>query len=60
VRRVAEASSRLGKLAEVTHPVGRTLRDRVLLPIVGLFTTTKATSLVLQEPTETLLALGRG
>ena len=60
VRRVADASSRLGKLAEVTHPVARTLRDRVLLPIVGLFATTKATSLLLQEPTETLLALGRG
>ena len=60
VRRVADASSRLGKLAEVIHPVARTLRDRVLLPIVGLFATTKATSLLLQEPTETLLALGRG
>ena len=60
VRRVADASARLGKLAEVTHPVARTLRDRVLLPIVGLFATTKATSLLLQEPTETLLALGRG
>ena len=60
VRRVADASTRLGKLAEVTHPVARTLRDRVLLPIVGLFATTKATSLLLQEPTETLLALGRG
>ena len=58
VRRVADASSRLGRLAEVTHPVARTLRDRVLLPIVGLFATTKATSLLLQEPTETLLALG--
>ena len=59
VRRVADASSRLGKLAEVTNPVARTLRDRVLLPIVGLFATTRATSLLLQEPTETLLALGR-
>jgi len=60
VRRVADVSSRLGKLAEVTHPVARTLRDRVLLRIVGLFATTKATSAILQEPTETLLALGRG
>jgi hypothetical protein len=29
-----------------------------LLPVVGLFATTKATSLLLQEPTETLLAVG--
>lgn len=58
VRRVADASARLGMLGEVTHPVGRALRDRVLMPIASLFATTKATSLLLQEPTETLLALG--
>jgi len=58
VKRVADASSRLGKLAEVTHPVPRTMRDRVLMPIVGLFATTRATALLLQEPTETLLAVG--
>ena len=58
VKRVSDASSRLGKLAEVTHPVPRTMRDRVLMPIVGLFATTKATALLLQEPTETLLAVG--
>jgi 2-polyprenyl-6-methoxyphenol hydroxylase-like FAD-dependent oxidoreductase len=62
VRRVSDASSRLGMLAEVTHPAGRFLRDRMLLPVVGLFATTKATALLLQEPTETLRArewLGR-
>lgn len=58
VRRVANASSRLGRLAEVTHPVGRTLRDRLLLPVVGLFASAKATALLLQEPTDTLLAIG--
>ena len=58
VKRVADASSRLGKLAEVTHLVPRTMRDRVLMPIVGLFATTRATALLLQEPTETLLAVG--
>ena len=60
VRRVADASSRLGSLAEVTHPLARAMRDRVLMPIAGLFATTKATALLLQEPAETLLALGRG
>jgi 2-polyprenyl-6-methoxyphenol hydroxylase-like FAD-dependent oxidoreductase len=58
VRRVADASSRLGRLAEVTHPVGRTMRDRVLLPVVGLFASAKATALLLQEPTDTLFAIG--
>lgn len=59
VRRVSDASSRLGRLAEVTHPVPRVMRDRLLLPVVSLFATTKATSLLLQEPTESLLAVGR-
>lgn len=57
VKRVSDASSRLGMLAEVTHPVPRVLRDRLLLPVVSLFATTKAMSLLLQEPTETLLAV---
>jgi 2-polyprenyl-6-methoxyphenol hydroxylase-like FAD-dependent oxidoreductase len=59
VRRVADASSRLGKLAELTQPVARTMRDRLLLPIVGLFASPTATSLLLQEPTETLRAIGQ-
>jgi 2-polyprenyl-6-methoxyphenol hydroxylase-like FAD-dependent oxidoreductase len=59
VKRVSDASSRLGRLAEVTHPLPRTMRDRVLLPVVGLLATTKATSLLLQEPTDTLRAVGR-
>jgi 2-polyprenyl-6-methoxyphenol hydroxylase-like FAD-dependent oxidoreductase len=57
VKRVADASSRLGKLAEVTHPLPRTMRDRLLMPVLGLFATTRATSLLLQEPTATLLAV---
>jgi 2-polyprenyl-6-methoxyphenol hydroxylase-like FAD-dependent oxidoreductase len=60
VRRVADASSRLGRLAEVTHPVARTMRDRLLMPVVGLFASAKATALLLQEPTDTLLAIGAG
>jgi 2-polyprenyl-6-methoxyphenol hydroxylase-like FAD-dependent oxidoreductase len=59
VRRVADASSRLGRLAELTQPVARTMRDRLLLPIVGLFASPTATSLLLQEPTETLRAIGQ-
>jgi 2-polyprenyl-6-methoxyphenol hydroxylase-like FAD-dependent oxidoreductase len=58
VKRVSDASSRLGKLAEMTHPVPRVMRDRLLLPVVKIFASTKATSLLLQEPTETLLAVG--
>jgi 2-polyprenyl-6-methoxyphenol hydroxylase-like FAD-dependent oxidoreductase len=60
VRRVADASSRLGRLAEVTHPVARTMRDRLLMPVVGLFASAKATALLLQEPTDTLLAIAAG
>jgi 2-polyprenyl-6-methoxyphenol hydroxylase-like FAD-dependent oxidoreductase len=60
VRRVADASARLGALGEVTHPVARAMRDRLLMPVVSLFATTKATSLLLQEPTEALLAMGSG
>jgi 2-polyprenyl-6-methoxyphenol hydroxylase-like FAD-dependent oxidoreductase len=60
VRRVADASSRLGRLAEVTNPVGRLMRDRVLCPVISLVASASATALVLQEPTDTLLALGRG
>lgn len=59
VRRVADASSRLGKLAEVTNPIARAMRDRILLPIVELSASNNATALLLQEPTATLLAIGR-
>ena len=58
VKRVSDASSRLGALAEVTNPITRRLRDRMLLPVVGLFASGKATALLLQEPTATLLAAG--
>jgi 2-polyprenyl-6-methoxyphenol hydroxylase-like FAD-dependent oxidoreductase len=60
VRRVADASARLGALAEVTNPIARTMRDRVLLPMASLFATTRATALLLQEPTETLRRIAEG
>jgi 2-polyprenyl-6-methoxyphenol hydroxylase-like FAD-dependent oxidoreductase len=59
VRRVATASARLGRLAETTHPVTRTLRDRVLVPVIRLLASPRATALMLQEPTARLLAIGR-
>jgi 2-polyprenyl-6-methoxyphenol hydroxylase-like FAD-dependent oxidoreductase len=59
VRRVADASERLGRLAEATHPVVHALRDRMLLPVAGLLSTAQATAAVLQEPPRTLLAIGR-
>lgn len=59
VARVARAAARLGQLAEITNPAGRWLRDRVVMPIVSRAAKTQAPSLVLQEPTPTLLAIGR-
>ncbi len=59
VKRVADASSRLGALAELTHPVARTVRDRLVMPIAGLFASKRAVSLLMQEPIETLRAIGR-
>jgi len=58
VHRVAEMSSRLGRLAELTHPTARFLRDRLLIPVANRLASRKAIAMVLQEPTETLLALG--
>ena len=58
VRRVADMSSRLGRLAELTHPTARFLRDRMLLPVANRLASRKAIAMVLQEPTETLLAIG--
>jgi 2-polyprenyl-6-methoxyphenol hydroxylase-like FAD-dependent oxidoreductase len=60
VRRVSIASSKLGALAEITHPFARVVRDRLLLPAASLFATTGATSLLLQEPTSTLRAIVPG
>ncbi|HEX6314033.1 MAG TPA: NAD(P)/FAD-dependent oxidoreductase [Gemmatimonadaceae bacterium] len=59
VKRVADASARLGRLAEVTHPLPRAVRDRLVMPVAGLFASERATALLLQEPTDTLLAIGR-
>ncbi|MDF2773633.1 MAG: putative monooxygenase [Geminicoccaceae bacterium] len=58
VRRVAVASARLGRLAEVTHPVPRTLRDRILVPVLRAFASPRTTAMMLQEPTARLLDIG--
>jgi 2-polyprenyl-6-methoxyphenol hydroxylase-like FAD-dependent oxidoreductase len=58
VQRVARAAASMGALAEITSPVARWLRDRLLLPVAARFGG-DATALVMQEPPATLLAIGR-
>ena len=59
VRAVADASGRLGRLAELTHPGARLLRDRVLAPVISRLSSARAMSAILQEQPEDLLAIGR-
>jgi 2-polyprenyl-6-methoxyphenol hydroxylase-like FAD-dependent oxidoreductase len=59
VKKVADLAGRLGRLAELTHPVARTLRDRVLLPIAGLLPAARTAAVVLQEPPSRLRVIGR-
>jgi len=59
VKKVADLAARLGRLAELTHPVARALRDRILLPVAGLLPTARTTALVLQEPPSRLRVIGR-
>jgi 2-polyprenyl-6-methoxyphenol hydroxylase-like FAD-dependent oxidoreductase len=59
VAKVARAAAQLGSLAEITNPVGRWLRDRVMLPIATRVAGPPNPATVFQEPAETLLAIGR-
>lgn len=60
VRRVADAAARLGRLAELTHPVARAVRDRVLVPLAaGAAASPRTMATVLQEPPAALRAIGR-
>ena len=59
VMKVATMSARLGRLAEVTHPVLRAVRDRVLLPAAGLLASSGITATVYQEEPAALMAIGR-
>jgi 2-polyprenyl-6-methoxyphenol hydroxylase-like FAD-dependent oxidoreductase len=49
VRAVADASARLGKLSEATHPVARALRDGVLMPLLRRLPTGPQLRMLLQE-----------
>ncbi|MCY0988615.1 NAD(P)/FAD-dependent oxidoreductase [Nannocystis sp. ILAH1] len=58
VQRVARAAGSMGALAEITNPVARWLRDRLLLPVAARFGG-DAAAVVMQELPATLLAIGR-
>lgn len=55
VDQVARIAARLGRLAELTHPILRTLRDRVLMPLAARADSTAMTRTTWQED-PTLLA----
>lgn len=57
VRWVASTAGRLGALSERTNPIVRWLRDRILMPLTRL--APDPTARVLQEPLDTLRAIGR-
>lgn len=59
VRRVAQVSAALGRLAEVTNPVARTLRDRLLVRLMSLFSSQRAVDQLLQESPAMLRTIGR-
>jgi len=59
VSQVARLVARLGALAEITNPIGRWLRDRILMRGLSLAGRSAPRADVLQEATETLLAIGR-
>jgi len=59
VRRVAEQAARLGALAELTHPAGRWLRDRILMPLAARLAGARAFEQVLQEAPDALTAMCR-
>jgi 2-polyprenyl-6-methoxyphenol hydroxylase-like FAD-dependent oxidoreductase len=56
---VATTAARIGRLAEVTHPVGRALRDRVLLPVARRMATAETSRAVMQEEVGVLMGIGR-
>jgi 2-polyprenyl-6-methoxyphenol hydroxylase-like FAD-dependent oxidoreductase len=57
VEQVASTAARLGKLAELTHPLLRFVRDRVLMPLAGLSDGAAMTRAAWQEDPATLGAL---
>ncbi len=59
VKRVADTAEKLGRLSEVTHPLGRWMRDRVLAPVINALPSERATKVVLQEEPDRLLEIGQ-
>ncbi len=57
VRVVADTAARLGRLAEMTHPLARILRDRVLMPLAALLPAQRQLRALLQESPEALRAM---
>ena len=58
VRRVALTAAHLGRLAEVTNPLMRAARDRLLLPIASRLSRPGAIAQMMQEPSDVLRAIG--
>jgi len=59
VARVAQVTSMLGALAEVTNPLARKLRDLLLMPVMARLGGDGDRSRLLQESPEVLLHIGR-
>lgn len=58
VQKVATMSARLGSLAELTAPVPRFLRDRLLIPLLNRMASSKTNEVVLQERPDWLRQVG--
>jgi 2-polyprenyl-6-methoxyphenol hydroxylase-like FAD-dependent oxidoreductase len=56
---VSSTAARLGRLAELTHPMARLLRDRVLMPVAQRRSRASDLAAVMQEPSDVLHAIGR-
>lgn len=54
VHRVADTAARLGRLAEIRGAFARTLRDRILIPVIARTPTGRLIETIIQEPMEVL------
>lgn len=59
VRRVADTAGRLGALAELSNPVARFARDRLLMPLANRLASSATNAVVMQESRAALIAIGR-
>ncbi len=50
VRKVADVAGRLGTLAELTNPIARLVRDRVIMPLAQRTASPATQTFVMQEP----------